>query len=111
MALGMTDKEATGEDLNPSTSLFDDKDFGRMQDTVKLRKEIRELGSKLSDKTFKKKKKVPKGGFGQRQQQQDADTTEKPDASQSQEKKSTPSQKGSASTTPIKKKKGGGKGQ
>ena len=112
MALGMTDKEATGEDLNPSTSLFDDKDFGRMQDTVKLRKEIRELGSKLSDKTFKKKKKkVPSGGFGRRQQQQDADTTEKPDASQSQEKKSTPSQKGSASTTPIKKKKGGGKGQ
>ena len=41
MALSMTEKEATGEDLNPSASLFDDRDFGRMQDTAKLRKEIR----------------------------------------------------------------------
>ena len=92
MALGMTDKEATGEDLNPSTSLLDDKDFGRMQDTVKLRKEIRELGSKLTERTFKKKTKVGQGGFGRRQQQQQqpADTTEKSDTSQSQEKKSTP---------------------
>ena len=38
-ALGMTEKEATGEELNPSVSLFGEKDFARMEGTVKLRKE------------------------------------------------------------------------
>ena len=34
-ALGMTEKEATGEELNPSVSLFGERDFARMEGTVK----------------------------------------------------------------------------
>ena len=48
-ALGMTEKEATGEELNPSVSLFGEKDFARMEGTVKLRKEYQDLSRKLGD--------------------------------------------------------------
>ena len=65
-ALGMTEKEATGEELNPSVSLFGEKDFARMEGTVKLRKEYQDMSRKLGDpnrkpgkykKSFSKKKK------------------------------------------------------
>ena len=62
----MTEKEATGEELNPSVSLFGEKDFARMEGTIKLRKEYQDLSRKLGDhnrkpgtgkKKFSKKKK------------------------------------------------------
>ena len=109
MALGMTEKEATGEDLNPATSLFDGRDFSRMQNTVKLRKEFQELGGKLGTKPFKKKK---GGGFRQRQQQTSAVTTaEVTDSSRQTEEKSTPANSAnkSSKSTPTKKGRGEGK--
>ena len=45
----MTEKEATGEELNPSVSLFGEKDFARMEGTVKLRKEYQDLSRKLGE--------------------------------------------------------------
>ena len=47
--LGMTEKEATGEELNSSVSLFGEKDFAQMEGTVKLRKEYQDLFGKLGD--------------------------------------------------------------
>ena len=35
-ALGMTEKEATGEELNPSVSLFGERDFARMEGTQRV---------------------------------------------------------------------------
>ena len=42
-ALGMTEKEAIGEKLSPNVSLFGEKEFVRMEGTVKLRKEMKDL--------------------------------------------------------------------
>ena len=94
-ALGMTEKEATGEELNPSVSLFGERDFARMEGTVKLRKEYQDLSRKLGDpnrkpgtgkKKFSKKKKW---------QSRDSDNTDERTGTSRQEegeKKKTPRQ-------------------
>ena len=47
LVLGMTEREATGEEPNPSTSLFDARDLARMEQAVKFRKEVANLVAKL----------------------------------------------------------------
>ena len=94
-ALGMTEKEATGEELNPSVSLFGEKDFARMEGTVKLRKEYQDLSRKLREpkrkpgtgKTKYKKKKEWRS--------RDSDSTDERTGTSRQEegeKKETPRQ-------------------
>ena len=95
LALNMTEKEATGEELKPSVSLFDEKDFAQMEGTVKLRKEYQDLSRKLGDpnrkpgtgkKKFSKKKKW---------QSRDSDNTDERTGTSRQEegeKKETPRQ-------------------
>ena len=94
-ALGMTEKEATGEELNPSVSLFGEKDFARMEGTVKLRKEYQDLSRKLGD--FKKKPGTGKKKFSKKKQWQsrDSDNTDERTGTSRQEegeKKETPRQ-------------------
>ena len=58
--LGLSEKEATGEETSSSTSLFNQKDFARMRDTVDFREQVLKLTQKLEPKrksTFKKSKK------------------------------------------------------
>ena len=110
----MTEKEATGEELNPSVSLFGEKDFARMEGTVKLRKEYQDLSRKLGEpkkpgtgKGSKYKKKKP-------WQSRDSDNTDKRTGTSRQEegeKKETPRQeaKKSPRSTSDPKKRGGGK--
>ena len=114
-ALGMIEKEATGEELNPSVSLFGEKDFARMEGTVKLRKEYQDLSRKLGDpnrkpgtgkKKFSKKKKW---------QSRDSDNTDERTGTSRQEegeKKETPRQeakKSPRSTSSSNKGRGGKK--
>ena len=115
LALGMTEKEATGEELNPSVSLFGEKDFARMEGTVKLRKEYQDLSRKLGHpnrkpgpgkKKFSKKKKW---------QSRDSDNTDERTGTSRQEegeKKETPRQeakKSPRSTSSSNKGRGGKK--
>ena len=93
-ALGMTEKEATGEELNPSVSLFGEKDFARMEGTVKLRKEYQDLSRKLGDPN---RKPGTKKKFSKKKQWQSRDsdnTDERTGISRQEEgeKKETPRQ-------------------
>ena len=115
-ALGMTEKEATGEELNPSVSLFGEKDFARMEGTVKLRKEYQDLSRKLGD--FKKKPGTGKKKFSKKKQWQsrDSDNTDERTGTSRQEegeKKETPRQeaKKSPRSTSSSNKGRGGKGK
>ena len=112
----MTEKEATGEELNPSVSLFGERDFARMEGTVKLRKEYQDLSRKLGEpkrkpgtgKGTKYKKKKP-------WQSRDSDSTDERTGTSRQEEgeKETPRQeaKKSPRSTSDPKKRGGGKGK
>ena len=108
----MTEKEATGEELNPSVSLFGEKHFARIEGTVKLRKKYQDLSRKLGDpnrkpgtgKKFSKKK----------WQSRDSDNTDERTGTSRQEegeKKETPRQEAKKSPRSISdpKKRGGGK--
>ena len=115
-ALGMTEKEATGEELNPSVSLFGEKDFARMEGTVKLRKEYQDLSRKLGD--YKKKPGTGKKKFSKKKQWQsrDSDNTDERTGTSRQEegeKKETPRQeaKKSPRSTSSQKTGRGGKGK
>ena len=95
-ALGMTEKEATGEELNPSVSLFGERDFARMEGTVKLRKEYQDLSRKLGEP--KKKPGTGKGSKYKKKkpwQSRDSDNTDERTGTSRQEegeKKETPRQ-------------------
>ena len=115
-ALGMAEKEATGEELNPSVSLFGEKDFARMEGTVKLRKEYQDLSRKLGDPNRKPgtgKKKLSKKK--QWQSRDSAPTDERTGTSRQEEgeKKETPRQeaKKSPRSTSSSNKGRGGKGK
>ena len=111
----MTEKEATGEELNPSVSLFGERDFARMESTVKLRKEYQDLSRKLGDP--KKKPGTGKGSKYKKKkpwQSRDSDSTDEQTGTSRQEegeKKETPRQeaKKSPRSTSDPKKRGGGK--
>ena len=47
--LGMSEKEATGEDSNEATCLFGPRDLARMEQTVKFRKDVADLSNKLQE--------------------------------------------------------------
>ena len=113
--LGMTEKEATGEKLNPSVSLFGEWDSARVEGTVKFRKEYQDLSKKLGDpnrklgtgKKFSKKKQW---------QSRDSDNTDERTGTSRQEegeKKETPRQeaKKSPRSTSSSNKGRGGKGK
>jgi len=58
--LGLSEKEATGEETSSATSLFNQKDFDRMRNTVDFRDQVHKLTQKLEPKRkqpFKKSKK------------------------------------------------------
>ena len=59
--LGMTEKEASGEEANAATALFDPRDLARMEQTVKFRKDVADLSNKLGPKKpkpFKRRNKL-----------------------------------------------------
>ena len=112
----MAEKEATGEELNPSVSLFGERDFARiMEGTVKLRKEYQDLSRKLGDP--KKKPGTGKGSKYKKKkpwQSRDSDSTDERTGTSRQEegeKQETPRQaaKKSPRSTSDPKKRGGGK--
>ena len=90
----MTEKEAAGEKLSPSISLFDEKDFARMEGTVKLRKQYQDLSRKLGDP--KQKPGTGKKKFSKKKwQSRDSDNTDERTGTSRQEegeKKETPRQ-------------------
>jgi hypothetical protein len=104
----MTEKEATGEELNPSVSLFGEKDFARMEGTVKLRKEYQDLSRKLGEPNRK-----PGTGKKKWESRDSAPTDERTGTSRQDEgeKKETPRQE--AKTKPPRstssQQRGGGK--
>jgi len=111
-ALGMTEKEATREELNPSDLLFGEKDFARMEGTVKLRKEYQDLSRKLGDPN--RKPGTGKGKYEKKWRSRDSDNTDERTGTSRQEegeKKETPRQeaKKSPRSTSDPKKRGGGK--
>ena len=112
----MTEKEATGEELNPSVSLFGERDFARMEGTVKLRKEYQDLSRKLCEP--KKKPGTGKGSKYKKKkpwQSRDSGSTDERTGTSRQEegeKKETPRQEAktkSPRSTSDPKKRGGGK--
>ena len=109
----MTEKEATGEELNPSVSLFGERDFARMEGTVKLRKEYQDLSRKLGEP--KRKPGTGKGKYEKKKwRSRDSDNTDERTGTSRQEegeKKETPRQeaKKSPQSTSNPKKQGGGK--
>ena len=111
----MTEKEATGEELNPSVSLFGEKDFARMEGTVKLRKEYQDLSRKLGDPNRKPGTGKKKFSKKKQWQSRDSDNTDERTGTSRQEegeKKETPRQEAktkSPRSTSDPKKRGGGK--
>ena len=118
-ALGMTEKEATGKELSPSVSLLGERDFARMEGTVKLRKEYQDLSRKLGDPNRKPgtgKKKFSKKKKKKKWQSRDSDNTDERTGTSRQEegeKKETPRQeaKKSPRSTSSSNKGRGGKGK
>ena len=91
----MTEKEATGEELNPSVSLFGERDFARMEGTVKLRKEYQDLSRRLGEP--KRKPGTGKTKYKKKKewQSRDSDNTDERTGTSRQEegeKKETPRQ-------------------
>ena len=114
-ALGMTENEATGEELNPSVSLFGEKDFARMEGTVKLRKEYQDLSRKLGEPKRKPETGKTKYSKKKKWQSRDSDNTDERTGTSRQEegeKKETPREpKKSPRSTSSSKKGRGGKGK
>ena len=113
-ALGMTEKVATGEELNSSVTLFGEKDFARMGGTVKLCKEYQDLSRKLGDPNRKPGTGKTKYKKKKKWQSRDSDNTDERTGTSRQEegeKKETPRQeaKKSPRSTSDPKKRGGGK--
>ena len=64
--LGLSEKEATGEETSSATSLFNQKDFDRMRNTVDFRDQVQKLTQKLEPKRKPFKKNTKKKKFANR---------------------------------------------
>ena len=114
VALGMTGKEATGEETNAATALFDPCDLARMQQTVEFRKVVADLSDKMGAKEPKKPFKKNEGAWQNFKQGRDGSETgdrTRTDCQAEKEESSEKSTKCARSTPATKKGNARGKGK